>query len=224
MSNTQLYWGDCLKIMDGLIADGVKVDAIITDPPYGINYQSCWIKDKNKRKNKILNDKTPFYHFIDKTPFLLKDKYSLHIFTKWNVQQIFIDEMNKNNLKCKNIIIWDKVVHGMGDLKTSYGSRYESILFSSSKNFRFNHKRPTDIIKSQRVNPSFLLHPNEKPVSLLENIINDCVPLKGTVLDPFMGSGTTGVACKNLNRNFIGIELDLNYYMIAQERINANNA
>lgn len=218
--NIQLFNGDCLDIMDKLIADGIKVDAIITDPPYGISYQSCWKSDKVKRFPKILNDKKPFTEFIGKLKGILKERYSLHIFTRWDVQQQFINCLEKNNFKCKNVLIWDKKIHGMGDLKTAYGSRYESILFSSSKNFRFNQKRPTDIIECVRVPATNLIHPNEKPVKLIENLIQQAVPENGCVLDLFMGSGSTGLACKNLNRNFIGIELDSKYFNIAQKRIN----
>ena len=158
----QLFNGDCLEVMDKLIADGIKVDAVITDPPYGIDYQSARRTDKTKRLPKILNDKKPFIVFIQKLKKILKDKYTIHIFTRWDVQQSFIDELQKENFKIKNIIIWDKKIHGMGDLKTAYGSRYESILFSSSKDFRFINKRPTDIIECCRVSASSLIHPNEK--------------------------------------------------------------
>lgn len=217
-----LFQGDCIEIMDKLIKEGVKVDAIITDPPYGISYQSSRKIDKTKRFPKILNDDKPYYDFISGASELLKDTSTLHIFTRWDVQQQFIDEMKKYGLKCKNVLIWDKVVHGMGDLKTAYGSRYESILFSSGKNFRFINKRPTDILRFQRCNPNTLKHPNEKPVSLLECIITDCVPEGGVVLDMFMGSGSTGVACQNLNRKFIGIEKEEKYFNIAVERLQKN--
>lgn len=220
MMTIQLFNGDCLEVMDKLISDGIKVDAVITDPPYGIDYQSAWRTDKTKRLPKILNDKKPFIAFIQKLKKILKDKYTIHIFTRWDVQQTFIDELQKENFKIKNIIIWDKKIHGMGDLKTTYGSRYESILFSSSKDFRFINKRPTDIIECCRVSATSLIHPNEKPVPLIETLINQCVGTNGTVLDLFMGSGTTGVACKKLKRNFIGIELDKKYFDIAEKRIN----
>lgn len=215
----QLFNGDCLEVMDKLIADGIKVDAVITDPPYGIDYQSSWRTDRSKRLPKILNDKKPFVEFISKLKDILKPCFSLHIFTRWDIQQKFIDELEKYGFKCKNVLIWDKKIHGMGDLKTAYGSRYESILFSSSKDFRFINKRPTDIIECCRVPAMSLIHPNEKPVSLIETLINQCIDTNGPVLDLFMGSGTTGVACKKLNRNFIGIELDKKYFNIAQRRI-----
>lgn len=141
------------------------------------------------------------------------------IFTRWDVQQVFIDELIKHGLKPKNIIIWDKVAHGMGDLKRSFGSRYESIIFVAKPDFRFIGKRPTDIIRQTRVAANKLLHPNEKPVNLLTELIDKCTKTGSTILDCFMGSGSTGVACVNTNRKFIGIELDERYFEIAQKRI-----
>ena len=142
------------------------------------------------------------------------------IFTRWDVQQQFIDEINKiESLKIKNVLIWNKVIHGMGDLKRAYGSKYESIIYATKKGFKFPNKRPTDILEFKRVNANKLIHPNEKPTELLEKLIIDTTVEKEVVLDLFMGSGSTGVAAKNLNRNFIGIELDENYFNIAKERI-----
>lgn len=211
---------DCLVGMDKLIEEGVKVDAIITDPPYGIDFQSAWRTEKTKRFPKILNDKKPFIEFIEKIPKLISDRGSCMIFTRWDIQQQFIDSMSNNGMKPKNVIIWDKVIHGMGDLKRAYGSRYESIIYWSNQGFRFIDKRPTDIIRAQRVNANKLVHPNEKPSELLETLIKQTVPKNGAVLDLFMGSGSTGVACKNTGRNFIGIELDKTYFDIATKRIN----
>ena len=127
--------------------------------------------------------------------------------------------MTVHGLKPRNVLIWDKVIHGMGDLKRSFGNRYESIIFHSNKDFRFVGKRPTDIIRFTRVSSDKLLHPNEKPVSLLEYLIKISTNENATILDCFMGSGTTGVACVNTDRNFIGIELDDHYFEVAKERI-----
>ena len=147
------------------------------------------------------------------------------IFTRWDVQNQFIDEILKNGMIVRNVLIWDKKVHGMGDLKRSFGSRYESIIFVSKDAFRFPGKRPQDIIEAQRVSPGKLLHPNEKPIDLQEKLVQQVTKPGAWVLDCFMGSGSTGIACVNTGRNFIGIELDKNYYDIARGRINqAENA
>ena len=141
------------------------------------------------------------------------------VFTRWDVQQKFIDEMNRHGLTVKNVLIWDKVWHGMGDLKRSFASRYESVLFHSENEFRFQGKRPQDILRVARVPARKMVHPNEKPVALLEMLVFQCSEKDSMVLDLFMGSGSTGVACVNTNRNFIGIEVDRRYFEVAKQRI-----
>ncbi len=208
--------------MEGMkdIPDG-SVDMVLTDPPYGIDYQSRRPRPKHpeKRFPKIMNDKVPFTMFIPLLKRILKPSACVMIFTRWDVQQRFVDAMDEAGLRVKNVLIWDKLIHGMGDLKRSYASRYESILFHSGDDFLFSGKRPQDIISARRVLPQNLLHPNEKPVELLEQLICQCTERGAAVLDPFMGSGSTGVACVNTGRNFIGIEIDPDYFAAAAKRI-----
>lgn len=208
--------GDCLELLDKLPDNSVS--AVLCDPPYGIDYQSGRV-EKSRRKPKIRNDKAPFTSFIPHLSRIVKDDGCVFVFTRWDVQQKFVDVMNDSGLRVRNILIWDKVIHGMGDLKRAYGSRYESIIFASGKDFRFVDKRPQDIIRHMKVQPKDLLHPNEKPIGLLETLIRQTVPKDGTVLDCFMGSGPTGIACVNAGRRFIGMELDQKYFNIATERI-----
>lgn len=89
----------------------------------------------------------------------------------------------------------------------------------SNDDFKFENGRPQDLISVPKVPSLKLVHPNEKPVELLEFLIQKTTLKNATVLDCFMGSGSTGVACVNTNRNFIGMELDEKYYKIAEERI-----
>ena len=212
-----LFNGDCLDILNNIPDKSISL--LLTDPPYGINYQSQRSKNKNDRKPKIKNDKTPFTSFITPTLHKISDSGGGYIFTRWDVQQQFVNEMLLNNTKPKNVIIWDKIVHGMGDLKRAYGSRYESIIWYANKDFRFPNKRPTDILRYQRISANKLIHPNEKPIELLEELIKNSTNENDIVLDLFMGSGSTCVACRNTNRRYIGIELDKKYFDIAVERI-----
>lgn len=213
----ELKQGDCLSILKSLPDN--SVDMVLTDPPYGLSYQSSRPTDKTARFAKILNDDKPFVEFICHLPRILKPTGCAMIFTRWDKQQVFIDELIKHGLKPKNILIWDKLVHGMGDLKRAFGSRYESIIFVANHEFRFNGKRPVDIVQCMRVNSQHLMHPNQKPTELLKTLIEYCTTENQTVLDCFMGSGSTGVACVNAQRNFIGVELDEQYFKIANERI-----
>ena len=123
-----LQHGDCLELMKK-IPDS-SVDMVLCDPPYGIDYQSCWIKDKTKRKEKIAGDKETQIEFIPEIARILKPTGAVCIFTRWDVQQKVIDAMANSKMKPRNVIIWDKVAHGMGDLRRAWASRYESIVFS----------------------------------------------------------------------------------------------
>lgn len=195
-----------------------SVDMILCDPPYGIDFQSMW-RSKEQRFSKIANDKQPFIEFIKPAILTLKETGCMLVFTRWDVQSHFIDEINAGGAVVKNIIIWDKKQHGMGDWKRSYGSRYESIIFAIKPQFLFPSKRPVDVIQEQKVSPNKLLHPNEKPVKLMQTLINQTTSPNDMVMDCCMGVGSTGVACVNTNRNFIGMELDEKYFKIAKQRI-----
>ena len=116
-------------------------------------------------------------------------------------------------------VIWDKEIHGMGDLKGDYAPLHENIIFATKGRFIFPGKRPKSVIHCQRVSAEKLVHPNEKPIELLKQLIEEITIEGQTVLDAFLGSGATALAALETHRNFIGIELDETYYKIAQERI-----
>jgi site-specific DNA-methyltransferase (adenine-specific) len=155
-----------------------SIDVCITDLPYGIDYQSSW-NGKQKHFDKIANDKRPFVDFIKYLPRVMKDTGAIYLFTRWDVQQPVIDELQANGMRVKNVLIWDKGNHSMGDLKSSYGSRYESIVFAPMKDFKFQGKRPVDIISVPRVPADKMVHPNEKPVNLLRRLILDATKMGG---------------------------------------------
>jgi len=213
----QLYHGDCLDIMPTLPPQ--SVDAIVCDPPYGIDYQSAWRTDKALWKPKILNDEIPFLGWGEHAFRLVKNAGCILVFYRWDVQQAFYDELLSANWIVKSQIVWNKVSHGMGDLGGEFAPLHENILFARKDTFRFPGARPKTILTHLKVMPENLMHPNEKPVSLLKDLICSVTSPGDTVLDFTCGSGSTGVACAETNRNFIGIELDANYFAIASDRI-----
>mgnify|MGYP003091688322 FL=1 len=117
------------------------------------------------------------------------------------------------------MIIWVKNNWTAGDLKAQFGKQYEIIFLVNKGRCLFNGKRITDVWYFDRVSGNKQVHQNQKPVDLLEQCILKHSNENDIVLDPFMGSGSTGVAGLRLNRNFIGIEIDEKYYQIAKERI-----
>lgn len=216
----RLIKGDCLQAMDELIAEGVKVDAIITDPPYLIGYKTNYRKDKTHRFNyAIQNDDTfDFGEWAIKVNKLLKDNTPVYVFCSWKkepvLRKVFSELWNH-----KNNIVWIKNNWTAGDLKAQYGQQYEIIsLYNKGRSF-FRNKRFADVWEFDRVAGKNQVHQNQKPIDLMERIVTNSTNKGDTILDPFMGSGSTGVACKNTERDFIGIELDDKYFDIAKERI-----
>ena len=212
----QLIHGDCLEEMKN-IPDG-SVDMVLTDPPYGMKYKR---HIKNPKHKAILNDNNLCWlpDALDEISRVLKPNGNIYIFCSWHNSNIFKSEM-ETRFHIKNMLVWDKGGTGMGDLRTDYGGVYELVLFAVKKagNQRaLNGRRDSNILKFPRSGNKN--HPTEKPLNLMQYLVSRSTDENQTILDPFMGSGTTGVACKNLNRDFIGIELDKDYFEIAKERI-----
>ena len=212
-----LKLGDCLEVMKSL-ADN-SVDAIITDPPYGMAFQSNRrvVKDKFK---KIQNDNQLEWLpiFMEECFRLLKNDTAIYMFCSWHHIDKFKIEFEKH-FQLKNILVWNKNNHGSGDLKGSYAPKHEFILYGHKGRSIFRNKRLPDVLDYPKISSNKLLHPTEKNIDMLKIFIANNTDVNQLVLDPFMGSGTTGVACKNLGRNFIGIELDEIYFNTAKKRI-----
>lgn len=207
--------GDSLTVLRGMEAE--SVDMVITDPPYGIDYQSGR-KEKDRRLAKISNDKAPFIWWIYDAARVLKSRGGVLCFSRWDVQQVFIDALCLAGLTVKSVIVWDKRAHGMGDLKASFAPRHEAIIFAIKGSFAFPGKRPDDVISCPKVGNAKLIHPNEKPIELLERLVEATTEPGDIVLDPFAGSGSTLAAAAKSGRRYIGIEIDQKYSDIAAKR------
>lgn len=194
-----------------------SVDCIVADPPYGIDYQSARRTDKELWKPKIANDKEPYVEWIKPAYNLLPEGGVLFCFFRWDVSYVFQETIKNCGFDLKSEIIWDKVVHGMGDLEGAFAPRHESIFFATKGKFYFPGVRPQSIIRQKRVDAEKLIHPNEKPVPLIESLIRSVGARK--VFDPFMGSGATGVASMRLGCDFVGCDIDKMYFDISQKRI-----
>jgi site-specific DNA-methyltransferase (adenine-specific) len=284
MNKIDLYNGDCLKVMDKLIEEGIKVDAIVTDPPY-----------KYLKNQKLETDWDEKTFFLYAKQVLKKDGFIVMFgrgtsFYRWNT---ILDDMG---FIFKEEIVWDKChstspmlpisrVHetisifskGKGKInkiklpyikvrsekdidkaiadvnrikgvlnsfekleevkeyletgKLQKGLKRKSMFNITSSNIRNECSRfmatvrqinegmlPKSIITERREHYN-AVHPTQKPVKLLETLLGLISKESDLILDSFMGSGTTGIACKNLNRDFIGIELDKEYFEIAKKRI-----
>ena len=232
-----LYNGDCLEVMDKLIREGVKVDVIITDPPYKITARGNGGNSGGMFQKKEVNNGKVFKtnnleigDWLPKLYDLLKEQSHCYIMTNnKNIGNYLkaINEMYFNNDKKQKFqyiknLIWVKDNKIMGQ---TYMSQFEYIIMlRKGEHKRINNCGTSDVLnfknsKTKDVNGK-TIHDTEKPVDLMKVLIENSSNTNNLVLDPFMGIGSTGVACKNTNRNFIGIELDENYFNIAKERIN----
>lgn len=212
-NNLWLMQGDCLERMKEI--DDESVNLILTDPPYGMGFQSNYRK---KVYNKICGDTDIGWirEFCFQASRVMANNSAAYIFCSFHNIEKFKYEIQKV-LKVKNILVWEKNNTSMGDLRGDFSPKVEFVIFSVKGRPLIRGKRDANIFKFSRTGND--LHPTQKPVDMCEYLIEKFSDEGDIVLDPFMGSGTTGVACVNTNRNFIGIERDEGYFKIAQERI-----
>lgn len=221
MSNYKLYQGDCLEVMKD-IEDG-SVDLVVTDPPYLCDYSRH--DNKSRFSKKIANDENTdknekmIRQYFKECYRIMKKDTAIYCFCNYKKIDFFKQELEKTGFNLKNIIVWDKQRNGMGDLKTTFGYSHEFILFASKGQPKIRGRRISDVWQFKRVSSKQQVHQNQKPTELLSLAITKSSDEGMIVFDGFMGSGSTGVACLNTNRNFIGIELDEGYFETAKERI-----
>ena len=192
----RLICGDCREILPTI----GRFDVVVTDPPYGMNF----VSNHRHVKHKVLaydNEEWPLQFAVS-----IDALHSSYIFCRWD-NIVVVD-------KPKSAITWVKNNWSMGDLNHEHARQTEIILFYPGPNHYFPSGRPTDVIKAMRTGNNY--HPTEKPVSLMRAVIEWTL---GDVIDPFMGSGTTGVAAVSLGRKFTGIEIEPKYFDIACWRI-----
>ena len=240
--SVKLIHGDCLEEMDKLINDGVTVDMILTDPPYNIS-QLNDNRDRSKMDSPIMRRKKPLnYDFgewdnMERKEFLefTNDWYNLCVqllreggamvsfFSKEDVN--YLGWLGKSyDVRTRTIFTWHKTNPVPSFRKVNYLSSCEYVWIGSKgeKGWTFNFKQQKEMHNFfETPNKSVYGetdHPTEKPLSLINHLIEVHTNSDDLVLDCFMGSGSTGVACLQTNRNFIGIELDEKYYNIAKKR------
>jgi len=240
--------GEALQEMDKLIEQGIVVDAIITDPPYGTS--SCsWdsvidFKEMWKRLNKLIKP-TGAIVLFGSEPF--SSALRMSNIKQYKYDWVWEKRRGSNFLNFayqpaknyENIVVFSKSATSYtksgktcnyfpqmlvgqpyeqtqgfgGNAVVRKGSRIGKKIITKNSGLRF----PSAI---QKFSPDKGFHPTQKPIKLMEYLIKTYTKENELVLDFTMGSGTTGIACKNLKRDFIGIELDKDYYEIALKRLN----
>tara|TARA_R110000744_G_scaffold6842_1_gene23627 strand:- start:16 stop:759 length:744 start_codon:yes stop_codon:yes gene_type:complete len=246
MNNMDLYKGDCLEVMKTI--ESGSIDAIITDPPYGttackwdsvIDFDLMWEQLNRIIKPNgaiVLFGSEPFSSFL-RCSNIKNFKYDWI----WDKKRITNPMMAKKQPLRQHEVVsvfYKKqptynpvpyIKNTLGNMgkqveKHKTGTQGDSELFKNKgNNNKFGYPRTLltqiPVINNLSKDKSGL-HPTQKPIALMEYLIKTYTNENETVLDFTMGSGSTGVAAKNLNRNFIGIEQDEKYFEIAKQRIN----
>lgn len=239
-----LRQGDCLEVMKTI--QDKSIDMILCDLPYGttackwdtvIPFEPLWEQYKRIIKDNgaiVLTTSQPFTSaLVMSNPKMFKHEWIWEKNRGSNFATLKYQPMKEHEsvlVFCKTSPTYFPIMQerkGAGLDRTKYGYNPTNTgkrdVIGNLKMTHANHNGNNELrypSSIQKFNTNVGLHPTQKPVALMEYLIKTYTNENETVLDNCMGSGTTGVACKNLNRNFIGIEQDEKYFKIAQERIN----
>ena len=226
----KLIHGDCLETLKRMPNE--SIDLIVTDPPYPVtargsagNSGGMLQKDINKKGKVFTHNSIDCEEYAPEFYRILKDGSHCYVMTNHVNLIHMLNTFTDNGFHFIKSLVWDKGNKIMGQY---YMSQFEYILFfRKGKGVKINNCGTSDIIsvpnKKTKGEDGKNLHDTEKPVGLMNVLIENSSSEGGLVLDPFMGIGAAGVSAVGLKRNFICIELDDNYFEIAKSRIENTN-
>lgn len=228
-SQISLYNNDCRVVFYDLIKSNTKVDCCITDPPYNIsrpnNFQTMGSAARIGMDFGEWDKGFDLVGWIDLLGKVLNENSNIVIFNAWENLSVIKKACEKNNISIKRCLVLNKSNPAPFNRDRMFVNDVEFALWGvyNSKNkptgWVFNRKNPLEKCVIDTTVQSSKLHPTMKDIKVISRLV-ELLSNKGqTVIDPFMGSGTTGVACRELQRKFIGVEIDPNYYNTAKERI-----
>lgn len=230
IGDATLYLGDCLEVLPTL----GKVDAVVTDPPYssggmfrGDRTQKTSAKyvntDSDGFRQEFSGDNRDQRSFLAWSAlwfgYLLRASNQgavLMAFTDWRQLPTMTDAVQAGGWVWRNLVTWWKP--GIRMQRGRFSGSAEYVVYASNGVPIEGEESPQNVLQFAPVGGDDKQHIAEKPIELLHELIGVTLP-GATVCDPFMGSGTTGVACANLGRKFIGIEIEPKYFDIACKRI-----
>jgi len=210
-----LHLGDCLEVMPTLITGSVK--AVVTDPPYSINTKSDGQGKLSPWADRI-NAAFWYEEWIRILRGKMLNKGCLWSFMNWRSFATFQKVADDLNWPIESLLIWDKCWIGPGG-PNGLRPSYEMVALWAGEGFSIGDRGIPDIKRVQWSSNKPTGHPAEKPLELVKWLIEISTKPGDLIVDPFMGSGTTGVACVQTGRDFIGIDCDPFWFDYAERRI-----
>ena len=217
----KMMQGDCLKLMSKL--PGKSVDLVVTDPPYDVYAEKGGGAFGNRNSYKEIEFMSNGFDevVLDELMRVMK-KINIYIFCSQKQVPFLLDYFVHKHACNWNLLAWHKT-NPVPTCKNKYLSDTEYIFFAREKGVpiygEYSTKKTYYITPVNTKEKKLYNHPTVKPQMILKNLIINSSKENDIVLDPFMGSGSTGVAAKELKRNFIGMELDPKYFKVAKQRI-----
>lgn len=219
----KIYNEDCIEGMKRIPHKSISL--VLTDPPYNISVKNNFHTMRGRAGIDFGEWDKGFdlLKWIRPAVATLKEGGSIIIFNSWQNMSYIKDELTKCDTTVKEMIIWKKNNPMPRNRDRLYVTSCEYAIWAvKGKGWSFNRQRDTyenTVFEYPIVSHKYRLHPTQKPINLIEDLINIHSDKNDTILDPFMGSGTTAAACINTNRNYIGFELDRTYCDITNDRI-----
>jgi DNA modification methylase len=212
--------GDCLEVMKGI--PDKSVDLAVTDPPYGVYYEGGHFHsgDVNiqRKRESLVNDDTNIYPALFSEIYrLLKDgSGGAYVFYAGSLSQYVYPPLPFQKYQ---MLIWGKSNARFAAMMARYKHDFEPFLWLQKPPTKWNGDSRQRSLWWMKANAQNDCHPTQKPIPVIEKMIRNSSNIGDLILDPFLGSGTTAVAAKNLGRHFIGIEIEPKYVAIANQRL-----
>lgn len=229
----KIFNENCESGLDRLIRRKIEVDLIVADPPYVISKESQFHTMKDRLNPRTGTDFGEWDQEFDNRKWLrrsfkiLKNGGALIVFNDFKKISLIIEQATTIGFEFKDIIIWKKTNPMPRNIERRYVPSLEVMMWFVKPKGKWTFNRLDNPYQSSVFEVASesgggfkRIHPTQKPVRLIEKLINIHSNEGDLILDPFMGSSTTAIACLNLKRNFVGFEIDEEYYEKSLLRIN----
>lgn len=226
MIQHEIWHGSCLDLLDKI---DEPVHCLVVDPPYGVDFVSkkATTPEGKAKARKIAGDgdiETAIALFDEAMDLLMPkmtDVCDAYVFSAWSVLpewQLALRRLNRHNFFHKMSLVWVKGYPGLGSIDACWGCGWEAIFYLKRGQRDVPYRR-SGVIAVDKPAPQHQVHVTEKPVPLLETLIEMSTDPGELVVDPFSGSGSTILAAKNLGRRGLGMELDEKYVQVSLARL-----